>query len=117
MYLEANLKIIRIDDGEEYFIVAENKEDAVNLFLKEFNFENLNVTDLEVREIKKDEDIQINLNNDSDLLLELINRYRNVKERIETINIWDLLKYTLIEDKLQDRKTEIPYVISSSIFC
>lgn len=115
-YLDTNLKIIRIDDGEEHFIVAETKEDAVKLFMKELNFEDLQESDLEVRDIQKNEDIQVNLNSDSDLLLELINRYRNIKDRKETINIWDLLKFYLIEDKLKEIEPEIPYVISSSTF-
>lgn len=117
MYLDTELKIFRIDDGEEHFIVAENKENAIKLFMKELNFEELQESKLEVREISKDEDIQINLNGDDDLLLELINRYRNVKERIKSINIWDLLKYNLIQDKLQSKEIEIPYIISSSTFC
>lgn len=116
MYLDTQLKIFRIDDGEEHFIVAENKENAIKLFMKELNFEELQESEFEVREISKDEDIQINLNGDDDLLLELINRYRNVKERMESINIWDLLKYNLIQDKLQSKEIEIPYVISSSTF-
>jgi hypothetical protein len=116
MYLETDLKIFRIDDGEEHFIVTITKEDAIKLFMKELNFEDLQECDLEVREIQKDEDIQINLNDDSDLLLELINRYRNIKDRKETISIWDLLEFNLITDKLQDREIEVPYVISSSTF-
>jgi hypothetical protein len=115
-YLNTDLKIFRIDDGEEHFIVAEIKEDAIQLFMKELNFEELQECDLEVREIQKDEDIQINLNGDSDLLLELINRYKNIKDRKETINIWNLLKFNLIEDKLKKIESEIPYVISSSTF-
>lgn len=117
MYLEVNLKIFRIDDGEEYLIVSKDKEGAVNLFLKEFNFENLDVMDLDVREIQNDEDFQINLSGDDDLLIKLINRYRATGERIETINIWNLLKYSIIEKELQEKEFEVPYVISSSIFC
>ena len=115
--LNTDLKIFRIDDGEEHFIVAETREDVIQLFMNELNFEDLQECDLEVREIQKDEDIQINLNGDSDLLLELINRYRSIKDRKETINIWDLLKFNLIKDKLKERESEIPYVISSSTFC
>jgi len=114
MYLDTELKILKIDDGEEHFIVAENKEDAIKLFMKELNFEELQESELEVREIRKDEDIQINLNSDDDLLLELINRYR--KDRIESINIWNLLKYNIIADELKGNGIELPYVISSSTF-
>ena len=116
-YLDTDLKIIRIDDDdEEHFIVAKNRDDALLYFLKEMNFSDLQESDLEIREIQKDEDIQVNLNSDSDILLELINRYRNITNKVESINIWDLLKYNLIADKLQDREIEIPYVISSSTF-
>lgn len=115
-YLETSLKIFRVDDGEEHFIVAENQNDAKEWFFKEMNFSDLQESDLEIREILKDEDIQINLNCDSDLLLELINRYRNITNKVESINIWDLLKYNLIAGKLKDREIEIPYVISSSTF-
>lgn len=116
-YLDTNLKIIRIDDGEEHFIVAENKEDAIKLFMKEMNFEDLQECDLEIREIQKDEDIQIKLDNDQDLLIEIINRYKNIKDKDETVNIWKFLKYNLIEDELRDFGIDIPYVIASSTFC
>jgi len=116
MDLDTSLKIVKIDDGEEYFIVVKSTEDAKKYYLKEMNFENIQEDDLEVREIQKDEDIQINLNGDDDLLLELINRYRRADKRLETINIWDLLKYNILELKLQDKELEIPCVISSSTY-
>lgn len=117
MYLELNnLKIFQIQDGEQHYIVAETEEKAIEYFLKAMNYNDLQECDLEVREIQKDEDIQVNLSNDDDLLLELINRYRLAHERVEIINMWDLLKYILLKDKLQDRETEIPYVICSSTF-
>lgn len=116
MYLETVLKIFRIDDGEEHFIVAETKDNAVTYFMKEMNFSDLQECDLEVEEIQKDDDIQINLNGDDDLLLELINRYRNVNDRLESINIWSLLKYYLIVDEIRENEIEIPYVIASSTF-
>jgi len=117
MYLETSLKIYRIDDGEEHFIVAENKDEAIKYFMKELNFEDLQECDLEIEDIKRDDDIQINLNGDDDLLLELINRYRRVNDRLESINIWSLLKYHLISDEIKENETEIPYVIASSTFC
>ena len=117
MFLEVkDLNIFRIEDEEEHFIVAENKEDAIKYFFSELNFNDIQEYDLKIREIQKDEDIQVNLNTDDDLLLELINKYRVAHERMETISIWDLIKYNLLKDKLQDRKIEIPYVICSSIF-
>lgn len=116
MNLETNLKIFRIDDGEEHFIVAETREDAIGYFMKELNFEDLQECDLEIKKLKKDDDIQINLTDD-DLLLELINRYRNINDKVETLNIWSLLKYNLITDEIREIETEIPYVISSSTFC
>jgi len=116
MDLDTSLKIVKIDDGEEYFIVVKSTEDAKKYYLKEMNFENIQEDYLEVREIQKDEDIQINLNGDDDLLLELINRYRRADERLETINIWDLLKYNILELKLQDKELEVPCVISSSTY-
>jgi len=116
IYLETNLKIFRIDDGEEHFIVAETKEDAVEYFLKEMNFENIQECDLEVKEIQKDDDIQINLSQDDDLLLELINRYRNIKDTTGDTNIWTLLKYNIITDEVRGNELEIPYVIASSTF-
>ena len=117
MYLETVLKIFRIDDGEEHFIVAETKEGAITYFMKEMNFSDLQECDLEVEEIQKDDDIQINLNGDDDLLLELINRYRNINDKVESINIWQLLKYNLITDEIREIETEMPYVIASSTFC
>lgn len=117
MYLDTNLKIFRIDDGEEHHIVAKTKEDAINYFMENLNFEDIKRCCLQIFEVDKDGDIQINLSSDDDLLLALINRYRNEKDKIETINIWDLLKYNLISCKLQDREIEIPYAICSSTFC
>ena len=114
MYLNTDLKIFRVDDGEEHFIVAPIQEEAIKCFLQELNFEEMAESELEVREISEDEDIQINLNSDDDLLLELINRYR--KDRIECINIWNLLKYNIIADELKGNEIQIPYVIASSTF-
>lgn len=42
--------------------------------------------------------------------------YIKIKDKVETINIWNLLKYIIIEKELQDNKLEIPFVISSSVF-
>lgn len=118
MYLDIkDLEIIQIDDGEQHFIVAKNEADAKECFFKELNFENLQECDLQVWKISKDEDIQINLSSDDDLLLQLINRYRNIKDRVETINIWDLLKFIILENTLQERELELPFIVSSSTFC
>jgi hypothetical protein len=118
VYLETRLKIFRIEDlnGEEYYIVAKSKNEALKYYLKELNFENFNECDLEIREIEKADDCQINLNNDDEFLLNLINKNRNDADKIEIINIWNLLKYNLIVNILQDKAIKIPNVICSSTF-
>ena len=110
------LRIFHIDDGEQHNIVAYTKDDAVKLFIGELNFEDRKESDIEITELDRNTDENVNLSGDDDLLLAMINRYRNQKERIETVNIFDLLEYCKLERKLKGNELEVPFIISSSTF-
>lgn len=109
------LKIFQIEDGEQHYIAATTIQEAKNCFLKEMNFDDIQESDLQIREIGQEEDIQVNIV-DNDLLVKLINKYRNKKDKTTSINIWVYLKYLIIEKELQDNILQVPFVISSSTF-
>lgn len=125
-YLNTNLKIFKFDDGDDHWVIAKNKEDAINWFENEYADKemllsninsNENICDAyEVKEISIDDDTCINCREDIDLI-GIMNRYKVIKiddpkEQYYYVPIWTYLKYWIIECELQEREFEVPNLLA-----
>jgi hypothetical protein len=125
-YLSLNLKVFKVDDGEEYFILAENEEQARDYYensgvcisdeIKKAMLEDCETDDIRecysIEEIKEDTDITIDISEDKDLF-NLMNRY-NVKDE-ENLNIYAYTKYFILSSGLRGEQLQVPTLIAGSI--
>lgn len=112
-YLHSDLKVYEINCGELFFIVANNEKDAENYFLDNYNEDGY---DYSIREIKKADNVSMNMSYDKDLL-KIINRYRHTNKHVESINIIYALYWTILEAQLQrGEDINVPFLLASSLF-
>lgn len=97
---------------DKYWIASKTKEEAIYHFMSELNTRHLLERDLDVVEITKDTDLEVYVY-DEDLLLELMNRHRKKRDKVDSLNIWDYLIYLIVEKSLQGDNVETPFVICS----
>jgi len=114
--LTTDLKIFYFEDRENHLIVAKNKEEAINWYVNNWADEDiLNNNEYTVIELPKDTKVEINIMEDEDLM-NIINKYKNQKEKVEYINIWLYLYYWIIEQTLKGNEFETPNLIASSVY-
>lgn len=116
MYLKTDLNIIKLTEqcsGEEYYIVANTLQEAKIYYINNIRG-TLKNTAL-MSEFVDDAEI-VNITPDNEILSALVNKHNDSQHKIETINIWNLLKFTLLEYQLQSREFNVPYLLCSSEF-
>jgi len=115
-YLNTNLKIFRIEDGENHLFVAKNKNEAIKVYKEYFDFDEADISENEyiIKEIPKNSNIMINIKEDEDLM-NILNRFR-INKKINQVNIWLYLKYWIITDILKGQEFIVPNIITSTTF-
>jgi hypothetical protein len=126
-YLSLNLKVFKVDDGEEYLILAENEEqargyyensgDCIDNEMKKGILEDCETDDIrecyKIEEINEDTDMDIKITEDIDLF-NIINRY-NVKDK-EYLNVYTYVKYFILSSKLGGDELQVPTLIAGSVY-
>lgn len=124
-YLSLNLKIFKVNDGEEYLILAtdeeqardyyENSGDCIDSELKKDMLEDCETDDIRkcyrIEEINKDTDMNIRITEDEDLF-SIMNRY-NTKDE-EYLNVYTYVKYFILSSKLKGEEIQVPTLIAGS---
>lgn len=127
-HLSTDLKIFKFNDGEDWWIVAKDLPAARKFFENECadketlwdnaweEYQSISLAHgYDVKELTKDNGTMIRVTENDDLI-STINRYRNQNEKVELLNIWDLVMWDLVETKLHDVEQIMPYLIASSVF-
>jgi len=113
-YLNTNLKIFEIEDGENHLFVAKNKNEAIKVYKEYFDEADISENEYIVKEIPKNSNIMINIEEDEDLI-NILNRFR-IDKKINQVNIWLYLKYWIITDILKGQEFIVPNIITSTTF-
>lgn len=79
--LTTDLKIFQFDDGKQHWIVGKNKKDAMSWYENNWANENVLNYGYKVKELSEDNDVQINISEDTNLM-NIINKYKNQKEKL-----------------------------------
>lgn len=113
--LHTDLKIFKFKTGEIDWIVANNYAEAEEYYLHEINPDVDNILDeVELEVLDKNTKVSIAICEDYELRL-LINRHTYNKEKIDRVNIWDLLVYDLLSYKLiHNGEHPIPFLIATT---
>lgn len=116
VHLNTDLSIIKIIEQcseEEYYIVANTLQEAKHYY--RHNLESKLKNTALITEFVDATEV-VNIAPDAESLYALVNKYNDSQHKVETINIWNLLKFTLLEYQLQSRELTIPFVLCSSEF-
>lgn len=113
--LHTDLKIFKFDAGETDWIVANNYAEAEEYYLHEINPDVENIIDeVDLKVIDKNDKTSIDIGEEEELRL-LVNRYTYNKDKIDRVNIWDLLVYDLLSYKLiHNEDHPIPFLIATT---
>jgi hypothetical protein len=135
--LSLNLKIFYVEDGESYYILAENIEHAREYYENsgccidestKKDIMNDNETDnfedyYTIEEVPKDTECEIVINEEEDLV-NIINRYKSIEqfddedneEDYNSLNIYLYAKYIILEKEIRCEKLELPMMIAGSVY-
>lgn len=124
--LSLNLKLFYVEDGESYYILAKDEEQARDYYensgeciddssiesMIEENKTNEIIDCYSIKEIKSDTDSEITINEDEGLLT-IVNLYST--EKINSINVFLYAKYTVLESELRLEQLKVPMMIAGSV--
>lgn len=125
--LSLNLKLFYIEDGEDYFILANNESEARNYYensgvcideIIKKEMLQINETDdmgdyYTIEELTKDTDREISINENIDLKV-LLHEYGI--DNKNSLNVYTYAKYFVLSKEIIGEELETPVIIAGSIF-
>lgn len=124
--LTLNLKVFKIDDGEDYFILAHNEEEARNYYensgeiidseiKEELERENGSIREsYDIKEVTEKSNKELKITDDEPLL-NMLHQYKPKTQWNNSVRVMDYAKYIVLEAETRKEKLKLPTLIGGSV--